>query len=176
VAEIERAARRVAQRCEKGVAMRTGRKFSAQMFAVVVGIALFSAVLAAGAVRAAQQASQFGPAIGDIVDLPAGMVLPPGRAVRIGVRMVDGSAACLLDITDMAASGGSLIIESRTGDRYGVHWAGNRTSEGSGNCGAARDLLISHADLDQIATVIGGFGVAGSRRPAIVPQPSAAMP
>ena len=75
----------------------------------------------------------------------------------------------------MAAGGGSLVVESRAKDDYRVHWAGTRTSRGSGDCGAARDLLISRADLDQVAFAAGGFGVGGMRRVPPGPDPGPAM-
>ena len=75
----------------------------------------------------------------------------------------------------MAADGGSLVVESLAEDGYRVHWAGIRTSRGSGDCGAARDLLISRPDLDQLASAAGGFGVGGTRRVPQASDPAPAM-
>ncbi len=42
---------------------------------------------------------------------------------------------------------------------YRVHWAGLRTSSGSGDCGKAADLVLSRTDLQKLANTAGGFGI-----------------
>jgi hypothetical protein len=143
--------------------MRTGRTGTAEIIGFLVGTTLFAVVLAAGAVRAAQQVDGFGPTIGDIVDFAPGSIVPAERSVRLGAQIAGATGACLLDVSEMAAGGGSLVIETREEESYRIHWAGGRTSQGSADCGNARDLLVSRPDLDQLALAAGGFGVAGNR-------------
>jgi hypothetical protein len=61
----------------------------------------------------------------------------------------------------MAQGGGSLVVEARrmsSPPLYRVHWAGLRTSDGSGDCGSAADLVLSRSDLQKLANAAGGFG------------------
>jgi hypothetical protein len=66
----------------------------------------------------------------------------------------------------MHAGGGSVVIEARlpqTGSGYRVHWAGARSSEDPGNCGASADLMLSQADIEVLALAAGGYGVSSKR-------------
>ena len=156
--------------------MRTGQKLTPEILGSMIGAALFTAVLAVSAVRAAEVAEQFGPAIGDIVDFHPGTTISADRTDRLGVHIADAeNNACLIDIAELAEGGGSLVVESRAQDIYRVHWAGDRTSKGSADCGATRDLLIRRSELDQLAFAAGGFGVAESRVPVRLPDPTLAM-
>ena len=61
----------------------------------------------------------------------------------------------------MASGGGSLVVEQRfPGKRlYRVHWAGQRTSNDTSDCGDAADLLVSRFDLQLLTNAVGGAGV-----------------
>ena len=62
----------------------------------------------------------------------------------------------------MAANGGSMIIEAREETlppRFQLHWAGQHTAKGLGDCGNAADLTLNRYDLQRLANSAGGFGV-----------------
>ena len=83
---------------------------------------------------------------------------------------------CVFDPNEMSAAGGSLVIESReeaNPPRFRLHWAGQHTAKGSGDCGAAADLTLDRYDLQRLANAAGGFGV---RPRAFGNQPIAGAP
>jgi hypothetical protein len=116
------------------------------------------------------QLEQFGPQVGAIV------VFKPGTE-RMDLWHVNASAGdgvspsplggaiarvCTLSPSVMAEGGGSLVVEARhmsSPPIYRVHWAGSRTSTGSGDCGNAADVVLSRTDLQKLANTAGGFGV-----------------
>jgi hypothetical protein len=53
------------------------------------------------------------------------------------------------------------VVEQRfAGSRlYRVHWAGQRTSNDTSDCGSAAELLVSRFDLQLLTNVVGGAGV-----------------
>ena len=116
------------------------------------------------------QLEQFGPQVGAIIvfkpsaarmDLwqistTAGPDLSPNAARGATIQV------CTLSPSAMAEGGGSLVVEARRMSAppvYRVHWAGRRTSHGSGNCGTDADLVLSRTDLQKLANTAGGFGV-----------------
>ena len=42
---------------------------------------------------------------------------------------------------------------------YRLHWAGTRTTDGTGNCGREADFLVAANDVYRLAHAAGGFGV-----------------
>jgi hypothetical protein len=134
----------------------------------IVATILLTACLGAMSIL---QLEQFGPQVGAIV------VFRPG-AERMDLWHVSASAgddiapdpagraitrACTLAPSTMAEGGGSLVVEARRMSSppvYRVHWAGLRTSNGSGDCGKAADLVLSRTDLQKLANTAGGFGVS----------------
>lgn len=69
---------------------------------------------------------------------------------------------CVFDPNEMAANGGSLVIEAReetNPPRFQLHWAGRHTAKGGGDCGASADLTLDRFDLQRLANSAGGFGV-----------------
>jgi hypothetical protein len=83
----------------------------------------------------------------------------PGRESSAG--------ACVFDPNVMSVDGGSLIVEAReetNPPRFQLHWAGQHTANGAGDCGAAADLTLDRSDLQRLANAAGGFGV----RPRII--------
>ena len=112
------------------------------------------------------QLDEFRPKVGDIVAFKPGsedtdmwqMTNPAHLVSATGATQ----AACTLDPNVMADKGGSLIVEGREDAdsiEYQVHWAGSRTTQTAGNCGASADLLVSRVDLQRLANAAGGFGV-----------------
>jgi hypothetical protein len=72
---------------------------------------------------------------------------------------------CVFDPNEMSAAGGSLVIEAReetSPPRFQLHWAGQHTAKGNGDCGAAADLTLDRYDLQRLANAAGGFGVRPS--------------
>ena len=62
----------------------------------------------------------------------------------------------------MTAAGGSLVVEARqetSPPRFRLHWAGQHTAKGAGDCGAAADFTLERYDLQRLANAAGGFGV-----------------
>jgi hypothetical protein len=69
---------------------------------------------------------------------------------------------CVFDPREIAAYGGSLIIERTEGVnpvRFLVHWAGYRTAQGPGDCGAVADVTLDQHDVQRLANAAGGFGL-----------------
>ena len=111
---------------------------------------------------------QFGPVVGGIIvfapDPVAGerwsvnaSVVATGRA---GLPEDAGARHCVLSPNVMAGKGGSLVVEARRMSRppvFRVHWAGDRTDVGSGDCGASADIVLERTDLMRLANVAGGF-------------------
>ncbi len=107
------------------------------------------------------------PRIGDIIAFTPSTAVSPLAVTRLIVHRQD-QFGCVLDLSTLLHSGGSLVVESQTaGDTaaYHVHWAGSRTSADPGNCGSDADLIVDHRDLDILAFSAGGFGVPPRRMP-----------
>ena len=63
---------------------------------------------------------------------------------------------------DVRVEDGSLIVEARedtSPPRFQLHWAGQHTAKGRGDCGAQADLTLDRFDLQRLANAAGGFGV-----------------
>jgi hypothetical protein len=126
---------------------------------VAVAVAL---VGLAGAVKIARTAVTFGPAVGDIVQFEPQGYLPLDIHTKIEATRADASG-CVLDLESIHQHGGSLVVEQRyPGDgnaRYRVHWAGERSADGTANCGGDADLVLDDTNLDLLAMAAGGWGV-----------------
>jgi hypothetical protein len=105
------------------------------------------------------QLEQFGPSLGSIVVFRT--VAGATEWWHIDTRIAGAPGrACILSPAVMGSGGGSLIVEARqltSPPVYRVHWAGKRTANGSGDCGASADLALSRSDLMRLADVAGGF-------------------
>jgi hypothetical protein len=69
---------------------------------------------------------------------------------------------CVFDPNEMSSGGGSLIVETReetNPPRFQLHWAGQHTAKGAGDCGATADVMLDRFDLQRLANSAGGFGV-----------------
>lgn len=141
------------------------RRWTALLEVAGVGIAVFLGVVAAAV--AVAQANVIVPKLGDIVWLRPGTEIPGPLATAIGAQVVDPKGGptkpCILHPTAMSAQGGSLVVEAERLEggqpAYLVHWAGSRTSKGADDCGTGADLLLSRADVENLARVAGGFGL-----------------
>jgi hypothetical protein len=135
------------------------------MLSALVGLAAVS-----GMAALTRQVAEFGPRVGDIVVFnPARPGAPDGPARITADR--SGNGTCVLDVSVIQQSGGSLIVEQRGSgaDRlYLTHWAGPRTSEDPTDCGKEADLVLSRAAISMLAAAAGGFGV--ERRPMPPPK------
>ena len=106
------------------------------------------------------------PSVGDmIVFLPT----PPDTdswQLTVATTSVAGrpeaAGPCVFDPNEIAANGGSLVVEGRTDSSppvFQLHWAGQHTAKGAGDCGASADLTLDRYDLQRLANAAGGFGV-----------------
>jgi hypothetical protein len=94
-----------------------------------------------------------GAIVGDILVFEAMPHGAEGGEARIVVHR-PGQYGCVLDLATIRQGGGSLVVEARLaseGDSFRVHWAGERTTTDSGNCGSNADLIMSRQDLDSVA-------------------------
>jgi hypothetical protein len=106
------------------------------------------------------------PRVGDmIVFVPS----PSGAdswQLEVSTAAVSGRAPsagpCVFDPNEISAAGGSLIIEARQEANpavFQLHWAGQHTAKGDGDCGGSADLTLDRYDLQRLANAAGGFGV-----------------
>jgi hypothetical protein len=134
----------------------------------VVAPALFgaaAALAAAGVVTLVSSAVRDSAKVGDIIAFePSNDALPDTEA-RLVVHRPD-QFGCVLDLAAIRHGGGSLVIEARLsgeGRRFRLHWAGERTTADSGDCGRSADLIVDRGDLDSLAMAAGGYGVGRKR-------------
>jgi hypothetical protein len=132
----------------------------------IVGTALMACLLAAllassVAVVSAARTIDIAPKIGDILVFRVGAQVPTDwdfPAVTISDQL---PVSCNLQPDVMVSAGGSLVVEERLANKrmYRVHWAGQHTSTGASDCGAAADVLVSRYDLQLLINAVGGTGV-----------------
>ncbi len=144
--------------------MRTrNNKLARMLFPAILGAT--AAMAAAGAATLVADAAHGSVGVGDII---AFTPLQDGTAdleARIVVHRPD-QFGCVLDLNTIRQTGGSLVVEARMSGEahsYRAHWAGERTTSDSGDCGSNADLIVDHNDLDSLALAAGGYGV-GLRR------------
>lgn len=120
------------------------------------GLCLFVCLLSLG------EAAQVGPDVGAIVSFDPRngprYWSQPGIAV-VYAEAGKRSPACTLMPSVMAATGGSLIVEAKETSRppsFRMHWSGQRTALGPGDCGRSADLILQLVQLRALATVAGG--------------------
>jgi hypothetical protein len=140
---------------------RPSEEAGQERFRVALWAILIAGLLSSGvAAMASALTIDIGPAVGDI------LVFRPGASMPGDLEFSAHSAAapaqtCLLHPKVMAANGGSLVVEERL-ERprtYRVHWAGNRTTNGTGDCGGDADLVLGRLDLQLLSNTVGGPGV-----------------
>ena len=117
------------------------------------------------AMMAAARAIELGPRVGDILVFRPGSQAPADWEFAAVTHSPELPVSCKLKPEIMVSGGGSLVVEQRSPNRrvYRVHWAGQRTSGDGDDCGRAADLVLSRYDLQLLANVVGGPGVAQRR-------------
>jgi len=106
------------------------------------------------------------PRVGDMVVFTPNKSDADSWQLKVSTSAVAGRAEaagpCVFDPNELAASGGSLIVESRqetNPPQFRIHWAGQHTAKGAGDCGADADITLDRYDLQRLANAAGGFGV-----------------
>jgi len=106
------------------------------------------------------------PQLGDMIVFVPSANASDSWQLRVETTSVAGrqeaAGPCVFDPNEMTASGGSLVIEARhetSPPQFRVHWAGQHTAKGAGDCGAAADFTLERYDLQRLANAAGGFGV-----------------
>jgi hypothetical protein len=134
----------------------------------IIGLACLSLIVgAASAIAAMTHAT---PRVGDIVAFTPVAGQPVEGSTRLIVNRPN-QFGCVLDLGIIRRSGGSLVVESEMTDAAGsfrVHWAGQRTSSDTGNCGDHADLILDGMELDLLALSAGGYGTDQKRMPFLV--------
>lgn len=133
---------------------------SNDLYAAMAGLGLAGTIVMVTIVSAMQLAAALGPRIGDIITFdPARAISSDGqRSIKVTPLAGRTGAACRLDPSTMAASGGSLMIEAvlpGPARAYRVRWAGQETSSGPADCGPAGVFLLSQADLISLMLASG---------------------
>jgi hypothetical protein len=130
--------------------------------AAMLLVAGFAASMIAAAGRVA-------PAVGDIIVFRRNQLPLREPDIRIAVHRPD-QYGCILSLNTLHKTGGSLIVEAQLADpapAFRLHWAGERTSTDSGDCGHSADMIVDPVDLRNLAHAAGGHGA--KRIPAVTP-------
>jgi hypothetical protein len=128
---------------------------------VLVALFAVNAIAAIAAIR---------PQIGDIVAFTPSADQRDEDGTRLMVHRPD-RFGCILDLSVLHHSGGSLVVESQVAEAVGsfrVHWAGERTSTDNANCGRNADLILDGRELDILALSAGGYGARPKRLPVFI--------
>jgi hypothetical protein len=128
---------------------------------IIVGLTAVHAIAAMAHIR---------PHIGDIVAFTPSADQLTEDGTRLIVRR-SSQFGCILDLSVMRQSGGSLVVESQITEKAGsfrVHWAGQRTSADTANCGTNADLILDGQELDILAISAGGYGAGPKTLPLMV--------
>jgi hypothetical protein len=106
------------------------------------------------------------PSVGDIIVFVPTASDADSWQLQVATGSVAGrdqaAGPCVFDPNEMSVAGGSMVIEARnetSPPRFQLHWAGQHTAKGNGDCGAAADLTLDRYDLQRLANAAGGFGV-----------------
>ncbi len=111
------------------------------------------------------------PHVGDIVSFAPSTDQQTGESIRLIVHR-SGQFGCVLDLAVLRRSGGSLVVESQVAEAgsFRVHWAGERTSSDTANCGPDADLILDGQEMDLLAAGAGGYGAEPKRLPTFTNQ------
>jgi hypothetical protein len=106
------------------------------------------------------------PKVGDMIVFAPAPSETDAWQLQVATTDVAGrdptAGACVFDPNAMTVAGGSMVIEGRedtSPPRFQLHWAGQHTANGAGDCGAAADVTLDRYDLQRLANAAGGFGV-----------------
>jgi hypothetical protein len=141
---------------------------SSGVSSVILGMIVLCLAGTAGTIGLLRQVGELGPAVGDIISFDPLEKLSRDMQTKVTAKRAGEQAggACVLDISAMHASGGSVVIEARqpqTNSGYRVHWAGAHSSDDPTACGASADLLLNQEDVEMLALAAGGYGVASRK-------------
>jgi hypothetical protein len=148
----------------------TNDKIVRTLFPVVTGAACMVTLLVA--MNAIMAFNHTTPRIGDIVTFIASPQQPTDGGARVAAHRPD-QFGCALDLNTLRHSGGSVVVESevtRAPGSFRVHWAGERTTADTGNCGANADLILNTHELDILASAAGGYDVGPKRTLAFISE------
>lgn len=113
-------------------------------------------------------ATRTAPQSGDIIAFQPTSIPAGSNDLAVAARGADGRPDCVLDLSTLQRTGGSLVVESEVAPGAGafqVHWAGAHTTAGAGDCGASANLVVTARDLNTLASSAGGYGVTAKQRP-----------
>jgi hypothetical protein len=106
------------------------------------------------------------PRVGDMIVFVPSAGDGDSWQLQVATTAVTGrdwnAGPCVFDPNEMSAAGGSMVIEAReevSPPRFRLHWAGQHTAKGAGDCGASAELTLDRYDLQRLANAAGGFGV-----------------
>jgi hypothetical protein len=139
--------------------MRTINEIAARALRPVVVVAGCGLVVAV-AVNRIVELARATPHVGDILAFVPSTIVLGEEDTRLLVHQQD-QFGCVLDLNVLRRSGGSLIVETEIdgAKNFRVHWAGERTSADTGNCGSDADLVVDHRELSILALSAGGYGI-----------------
>jgi hypothetical protein len=146
--------------------MRSINKIAARALRPMI-VVVTCLVIAGGAVIRVVQSVRITPHVGDILAFVPSPVVSADDDARLLVHR-QNQFGCVLDLSVLRHSGGSLIVETEIGggaSNFRVHWAGQRTSADTGNCGSDADLVVDRRELNVLALSAGGYGVGSKRVP-----------
>ncbi len=129
--------------------------------------ALGCLLIALSAANAIADMVHLRPHIGDIVSFTPTGNQPSADGTRLIVHR-PSQFGCVLDLSVLRRSGGSLVVEGQVTEATGsfrVHWAGERTSVDTANCGEEADLILDGQELDILALSAGGYGTSKKHLP-----------
>jgi hypothetical protein len=138
------------------------------LFPVIAGLGCV--LLTLSGVNAIAAMAHLSPHIGDIVSFTPSA----DQGVEDNTRLIvhrPGQFGCVLDLSVLRHTGGSLMVESQVAETSGsfrVHWAGQRTSTDNASCGAQADLILDEQELDILALSAGGYGAGTKHLPILV--------
>ncbi len=152
------------RRRRRDVAANDDTSLGTVILALVAG-ALLSVTTGLAALAGLEQ---YGPAVGGIIVFRPDTTATERWSVnaniiasaRFGLPEPGMEKRCILSPAVMSGRGGSLVIEARRLDRppvYRVHWTGDHTGNGPGDCGRSADLILERTDLMRLANAAGGF-------------------
>jgi hypothetical protein len=128
---------------------------------ILGGIFVTAALSGASAVSAWREAAA--PHVGDMIAFHPNGSTTAGKRLTV---LTKAGTTCMLETGTLQGSGGSFIIERPApGNRFLVHWAGQRTSRGNADCGSSADVILDAQQLDILggaALVSGGQTTSGA--------------
>lgn len=98
--------------------------------------------------------------VGDIVGFGAAGTIPVTNETRLYAVKEDRSD-CTLDMSVLHRFGGSFVVTAKgasADEPVLVHWSGQRTAEGAGNCGSKASLLVDTDGFEILRSEAASYG------------------